>query len=235
MLRAKPGLFVSYCLMALLLVSRVTSLQANENLAPGFVSVKLGDEVLVVVPDVELFSISGGGVSEPKADWSEAAQRHISEELKSLLQGKSLRVRFQPQEASDDFAELGALHAAVASSIAFHHFGGQKLPTKGGVIDWSLGDATKGLYESSGAKYGLFIWVRDSYASSERKAAMIAFALLGVGMAGGLQTGYASLIDLSTGRVVWFNRVFRGQGDLRERDSARETVATLLKNFPTPR
>ena len=32
-------------------------------------------------------------------------------------------------------------------------------------------------------------------------------ALLGVGLAGGSQTGYASLVDLRTGRVVWFNNL----------------------------
>ena len=42
------------------------------------------------------------------------------------------------------------------------------------------------------------------------------------GLAGGSQTGYASLVDLRTGRVVWFNNLARGFGDLREPEPARK-------------
>jgi hypothetical protein len=50
--------------------------------------------------------------------------------------------------------------------------------------------------------------------------------------AGGLQTGYASLVDLNTGRVRWFNRLARGSGDLREADKAADTIEALLEQFP---
>jgi hypothetical protein len=91
------------------------------------------------------------------------------------------------------------------------------------------------LQARSGARYGLFVWVRDSYATAERKAAMVALALLGVGVSGGVQTGYASLVDLQTGRVVWFNRLARATGDLREAAAAKESIEALLSNFPAPR
>jgi hypothetical protein len=86
--------------------------------------------------------------------------------------------------------------------------------------------------EKSGARYALFVWMRDSYASAERKAAMVAFAILGVGISGGAQVGYASLVDLSDGRVVWYNRLARGSGDLREAESAKESIGALLADFP---
>ena len=57
-------------------------------------------------------------------------------------------------------------------------------------------------------------------------------ALLGAISLGGEQVGYASLVDLHTGRVVWFNRLSRMSGDLREPAPARETVEALLKDFP---
>lgn len=41
--------------------------------------------------------------------------------------------------------------------------------------------------------------MRDSYASAEHKAAMVALALFGVGIPGGFQVGYASLVDLRSG------------------------------------
>jgi hypothetical protein len=86
-----------------------------------------------------------------------------------------------------------------------------------------------------GARYGLFVWIRDSYASAERKAAMVALALLGVGISGGIQVGYATLVDLETGQVLWFNRLARGSGDLREPASAAETIDSLIRGFPAVR
>ena len=64
---------------------------------------------------------------------------------------------------------------------------------------------------------------------------MVAMAILGVGLAGGSQTGYASLVDLETGRVLWYNRLARISGDLREGKAAAESIDALLMGFPSPR
>lgn len=210
---------------------------ASRNIAPGFASVAPGDKVVVMPVDVELFSLSAGGVAEPKADWTAAATAH----MKTALSGKTgklgLNGSTMSETEADEFAEQVALHAAVAGSIALHHGigGGWALPTKEGKLDWSFGDTMKPLQAKTGARYALFVWVRDSYASAERKAAMVAFALLGVGITGGIQVGYASLVDLDTGRVQWFNRLARGTGDLREEKSAAETIEALLAGFPPVR
>jgi hypothetical protein len=130
---------------------------------------------------------------------------------------------------------LLSLHAAVAQSIAIHHFGSVPLPTKNGRLDWSFGDAMKALEDRTGARYGLFIWVRDGYTSAGRYAAIAITAILTMGhvaLGHGQQAAYASLVDLDTGRVLWFNRVSRGRGDLREAGRAAETVDELLKDFP---
>ena len=111
-----------------------------------------------------------------------------------------------------------------------------QLPTKDGKLDWSLGESVRAIKEKTGADYALFSWIRDSYASGERIAATIFLALFGIGMApGGLQQGYASLVDLNTGQVMWFNRLFRQTGDLREADKAADTLNALLENFPASR
>jgi hypothetical protein len=47
-----------------------------------------------------------------------------------------------------------------------------------------------------------------------------------------MQTANASLVDLSSGRVVWFNRLMRRSGDLRDPEKAAETVKSLLEGFP---
>ncbi len=209
----------------------------SPNLAPGFTHRPAASTLLVVPADLELFSISAGGVMEPRADWTSAAQRHFREALHAHR--KNFGARFKELAASelDEFAELSHLHGAVAQAVSLHHVigGAWRLPTKPGGLEWSLGDAVAPLRERTGADFALFFWIRDSYASNERKAAMVAMALLGVGLTGGIQSGYASLVDLRDGRVVWFNALNRGFGDLREASSARETLEALLQAFPQAR
>ncbi len=206
----------------------------SRHLAPGFTARAPGSTLVVVPPDLELFSISAGGVSEPRADWTEAAQQHF----RAALAARRSEFGAPPRELSardlDELGDLNALHGAVAEAIFVHHFLGDnwRLPTKRAALDWSLGDAVEPLRRKSGADYALFLWIRDSSASSQRKAAMVALALFGVGLGGGSQVGYASLVDLRDGRVVWFNDLRRFSGDLREAHSAAETLDALLQGFP---
>lgn len=206
----------------------------SRQLAPGFEHLDKSARVLVMPVDVELFSLSAGGVPEPKADWTATAHGHMRDALAQRLKALGVDVQQGDEALADEFAEQVGLHAAVARSIDLHHGVGGiwALPTKGGVLDWSFADSMQGLAQKTGARYGMFVWVRDSYASAERKAAIVAMALLGVGLTGGIQVGYASLVDLQTGRVLWFNRLARGSGDLREAEPAAESMDALLADFP---
>lgn len=210
----------------------------SKHLAPGFSALVPGSKVAIMPTDIELFSISAGGVLEPKADWTEAASRHFKN---ALVEKKKKALKLDVVEVSekdaDEFADINALHGAIARAISMHHFGPGflNLPTKDGKLDWSLGEATRTIKKATGADYALFTWLRDSYSSGERIATMIALAVLGIGVGGGMQTGYASLVELETGRVLWFNQLQRPSGDLREADKATETIDTLLSNFPAPK
>lgn len=220
--------------VVLYVVTLGAALAESRNLAPDFPGLPKGAAIAVMQPDIELFSMSAGGVQEPKADWTEAALKHVQGALASKAASLGMTMRELSENDADDLAEVNALHAAVARSIALHHMMGgvYALPTKDGKLDWSLGDAVVPLRERAGSDYALFIWMRDSYASTERKVAMFVMAALGVGITGGFQVGYASLVDLRNGRVLWFNQLVRGTGDLRETEPANETVTALLKNFP---
>jgi hypothetical protein len=207
----------------------------SKNLAPGFLSLPKGAKVAIMPTDIELFSISGGGVHEPKADWTEAASKYFKAALMEKKQALGLDAVEVPEKDADEFADINALHGAIARAINLHHFGPLNLPTKDGKLDWSLGEVVRDVKKTTGADYALFSWIRDSYASAERVAAMVAVAVLTLGRAvpgGGAQIGYASLVDLNTGQVVWFNRLQRGSGDLREADKAGETLNALLQQFP---
>lgn len=207
----------------------------SRNYAPGFAQRAVGSKLVVLPAEVELFSVSAGGIEQPRADWTQAASELLVSELRqrSAMFGQGLQ--FLSESQADDVADILHLHKAVVRSVFVHHMvaGPYQLPTKKGLLDWTMGEAVAPLRDKADADYALYIWVRDSYASAERKAAIVAFALLaGAPLSGGRQVAYASLVDLRTGRVVWFNSLSRASGDLREAKGAAETVDTLLQRFP---
>jgi hypothetical protein len=232
------GFGFALCLTAGIAQAQVPQAPPSETphrqLAPGFTNRPAASRLVIVPADMELFSISAGGVTEPRADWTEAAQKHFKTALLARPElGRSVAELTVAQV--DEFADIVALHRAVADSVFIHHSQNHlKLPTKAGRLDWSLGDVVRPLKARTGADYALFTWVRDSYASGERKAAIVAMALLGAFTTGGEQMAYASLVDLETGRIVWFNDLQRMSGDLRDPAAAAETVEALLKGFPRP-
>ena len=228
---AVAGLFVG---IALAITHAGPAAAQSMNLAPGFTALPKGAKVAIMPSDIELFEVSAGGVLEPKADWTEVASRHFKEAMLAKKQALGL-IAVEPSEKdADDLAEINSLHAAVARSITLHHFGTLKLPTKNGKLDWSMGEPVSAIKKATGADYAVFSWVRDSYTGAGHVAATVALAMFGVIRTGGggMQTGYASLVDLNTGQVLWFNRLLRPSGDLREADKAAETLNALLTDFP---
>jgi hypothetical protein len=134
----------------------------------------------VLMPiDVELYSISAGGVPEPRADGTAKALANLAQAIQERRKAARVGVVELTADEADEFAEQVGLHAAVAQAIALHQCGDPMwaLPTKQGRLDWSFGGAMRPLRDASGARYALFVWVRDSYASPERVAMTIVIGL----------------------------------------------------------
>jgi hypothetical protein len=217
---------------AFLLLAIPLAAIAQARLADGFTQLPAGASIVLMPADIELFEISAGGVVEPRADWTEVAERHVKEGLRRYQADQNFSWLEYPQKNDPAIDPVLRLHRAVADAIIVHHFGSLKLPTKEGRLDWSLGQDAAPLAGRTGADYALFTWVRDTYASDTRKATMVVGALFGAALGGGVQSAYMSLVELKTGRVVWFNRVRRMSGDLREGEFAAETLDALLMGFP---
>jgi hypothetical protein len=206
--------------------------------AGGFTPTTPTAQVLLIPPDIELYEITAGGLAEPKANWTKAASGHVFDALNQFLrQREDTLVVYRPPSNDPEnmraYEQLLKLHAAVGQTILIHKYNSlYSLPTKAETFDWSLGDSVDPLYESYNAEYALFIFLRDSYASGERIAVIVAAALLGAGVSGGNQVGFATLVDLSSGDIVWFNLLFRQAGDLRTPAAAQEAVTQLLKGIP---
>lgn len=198
-----------------------------------------GARVLLMPSDIELYVLTAGGMLEPKADWTAAARLHVTDALREELQTKNVQLlHYQPPTdmPSIDHAhqQLLRLHEAVGRTILQHKYIPERaLPTKKDRFDWTLGEGASVLRGEYDAQYGLFIHLRDSYTSAGRALIIFAAAVLfGVVPSGGQQVGFASLVDLQSGDIVWFNRLFRQTGDLRTPEPAQEAVKELLAEFP---
>lgn len=190
-------------------------------------------------PDVELYELTAGGLLEPKAEWTAKATEHVTAALKEELALKNaLPIRYTPPTPNSpkEYAhnQILKLYDAVGETILVHQYNPElRLPTKKDTFEWSLGQGVNVLREEYGADYGLFIFIRDSYASAGRIVTAIAVAALGViAPPGGTQVGFASLVDLTTGDILWFNRLINPTGDLRDLGPARKAVNALLTDLP---
>jgi hypothetical protein len=204
--------------------------------------------VVLVEPDIELSLLTAGGLLEPREAWTRDARRHYAEAVRATLAGDNTR-QGPDFDIPDDLApdsrlgQVVRLNEAVALSISQFLLPGGALATKRDAdgkprLDWTLGEGVVELRAATGADYALFTYVRDSYASGGRTAlrvfGFIAGAAVGTGLdiGGGQQLGVATLVDLRSGRVVWFNQLARQTGDLREKEGADKTVALLLEDLP---
>lgn len=190
--------------------------------------------ILIMAPDVKYFLLTAGGVAQPHAEWTEAARLNFSNSLQAYADERKLKTITlkEDDQLTDTEIAYQKLYSAVGTSILIHHFGAMKLPSKQGSFDWSLGPGVKAIAEKHGADYALFSYYRDHQASGGRVAFAVLAAIAGVGVSAGQEFGFASLVDLQSGNIVWFNKVAVGVGELREKDGARATVDALFKDLP---
>ena len=188
--------------------------------------------IVMIEPDVQLMELDAGGILEPRADWTKAAQTFIDKDLRAHFAKSGVELvkagRLTPRDI-----QLVKLHAVVAKEILTHIYNPRaSLRNKASPLDWTLGRGTNEMRDRYGADYALFIFVRDSYATADRKWVEVLGNLAGAHLDLAVQEGFASVVDLRTGNVVWFNRLFSGYGDLRTEEPAQRAVDALFKDMP---
>ena len=221
------------CLVLLLFLSGCAA-TSNVKQIDRLDSVSENARILVMSPDVKYYLLTAGGVPTPHAEWTEAARENFSRSLQDYASENNIEI-IKPadyENLSEVEISYQKLYSAVGSSILAHHFGAFKLPTKKQAFDWTLGPGINVIGEKYRADYALFSYYRDYQASGGRVALSFFAALVGVGLATGGEVGFASLVDLRSGEIVWFNRVAVGTGELREAENARKTVDELFRNMP---
>lgn len=200
-----------------------------------------GDYDLIVMrPDVTVSIVTTGGMTEPRADWTEQGRANLIAALRTQQAGRGGKTTILETRdgvagvSAEAIAELERLHGAVGNSIALHKYMGATLPTKRRRgLEWTLGEDAVAFGRATDMDYALFLYAQDSSASTGRKVMQVlGFAGCFIGFCapsgGGSQFAYASLVDLKTGEVVWFNVLQAQSGDIRNPEGAAEMVERLV-------
>jgi hypothetical protein len=196
-------------------------------------SVGENPKVLLMPPDIRYYLVTAGGVPEPHAEWTEAARKNFSVAVQGFAEGIGTNLHaLNDADMTPLEVRYRKLHEAVGLSVMMHHFGTQRLPHKNKTFDWSLGPGVSELADEYDADYALFVFYRDEQASGGRIALAVIAAAAGGYASAGSEHGFASLVDLKTGDIVWFNVVGAGSGELREETGAETAVRTLFKDMP---
>ncbi|WP_187695307.1 hypothetical protein [Qipengyuania marisflavi] len=207
-----------------------TEVKEGYQLKPGAV------QILVFRPDVHVGEQTTGGMNEPNAEWTQTAKAHIMAALEQehLARGSQLvMVTQEDGEMGELVADYTALFGTVANSVLNHKMvRSNRLPTKRDAFDWTLGEDAARL-KALGGDYGLFFYTYDSYGSTGRKIIQGLALVLGGGFVpSGVHIGYAGLVDLDTGDLVWLNVDTSMGGDIRTAEGAQKRVAQLMEEFP---
>ena len=197
--------------------------------------------LITLRPDVTVGSLDAGGLEEPNADWTAQARENLAKAVASNQEARGFSTITLPDQTGDNAKVVDSyqkLFHAVSAAIFLHKFTpGAGLPTKKGEFNWTLGPGAAKLGEIGGGNYALFLYTHDSFGTDGRKALQVA-GLLGcavgfcVVVPGGLHFYYASLVDLKSGDVVWFNFVRSAQGDIRKPEGSQQLVDALLSTLP---
>ncbi len=204
-------------------------------------------KLLVLRPDVNVSELTAGGMSQPRADWTQQAETNITAALRTQQAARGGKMLVAERRGSvpgvdaDTIAEIERLNYVVDQSIVLHKYYGMSLPTKRNRgLDYTLGEAAVELGRKTGYDYMLFMHAEDNRASAGRTALQvigIAGCVIGfcAPSGGANQLAYASLVDLKSGDVVWFNVVQTGSqlpgvtfGDMRTPQGATLMVERLL-------
>lgn len=192
--------------------------------------------IVLFRPDIEVSELTAGGVEAPNADWASQARSNLMAAVAKSISIDKASINPIPDLQGDDnrmVVDYRLLLKAVVRSAFAHRLASEdRLPTKMGKFAWTLGPGANRLGAIGDGEYGLFLSSEDSFRSTESNAVRVVGALLGAEQQVEKHMGYAGLVDLKTGDLVWLNVDPIMHGDVRTPDGADRRVAELLQKFP---
>lgn len=215
--------------------------RANNEFKSYFVQKK---KVLVLSPNMKIFQLTAGGVDQYKDDWSVGSKNFMAAELKAELESFNTIDFVQLDnnvlsESNRRFIEQqNGIFYIVAHSVVTHTY---ESPTffkhKIENFDYTLGEELSAFKDIVDAEAILFIDGRNYIWTAGR--ASLAFLSGAVGLFTGVYVPVpagkewltASLVDIKTGDLLWFNYLAM-PGDMRMEKTVRRLSKKLFRDFP---
>ena len=210
------------------------------------------NNVVLILPRIDVFYLETGGLPEKRDDWSEQARNNVLAAVQSELRSRT-NLAIQPvsrgpanEETPSSLDSTYALFEVVNQSILLHTYHPRpeyRFEDKIKNFDYSLGAEVKEMISTESDSL-LLVTGKDHIWSEGRKALQALGVLLGIGA--GVATGtviipqlgggtdlQATLVDGRSGDLLWYHAVGGAGGyDLRDPQSAAGLVKNLFNEFP---
>jgi hypothetical protein len=171
------------------------------------------------------------GLAEPREDWSISARDAMAAALSSALGARNHPVAtLDPDTAMEGrIGQIIRLHDVVGGSILAVNYLNAALPTRRENFEWTLGEGVRELATAHNADYALFVAGSGTYSSRAR----MAVSVLTLSSTAAGQFVFASLVDLRTGNIIWFNVATAATGeDMRTPEGAASLVERVIETAP---
>ena len=222
---------------------RKPSFRAHPDLASRVREIR---NVVFLPPRIEVFQVDAGGMAEKIDEWSDEANKNVTNIVKTELgTSAGFLLKTFSEETLDTKAGLEldqtlALLDAVNLSILRHVYTSAEpayyFPEKIYNFDYSVGKGISTV--AAGSDAVLIVSGVDHISTGGRVALQVAAVLTGdVGRAitrdGGVTALNAALIDSRNGSILWYKIAgSSGDHDLRDATSAAALLKELLRDFP---
>lgn len=189
--------------------------------------------------EASLSELTATGNLDPKVEWSKNAKLALTKAANEYISEKKYNfIALDISDTDDSEAlQIVKLNDAVTDSIQLNSFPMAKLPTKN-AFDWTIGEGAQKLIPTNlegdnSQKYALFISTKGSYSSGGRKALLVTALIVGGSIPMGGQEVRATLVDLTSGKIVWYKYDVVSLGtDIRTENGAKAEVEKIFKELP---
>ena len=170
----------------------------------------------VISPDVRVYELIPGGMTELRDDWCAVSERNI---LDAFLKGMSRRnYRVKPLRLERDIAgemeDIETLYRVVDKSIRLHAYGPQLFPEKQKHFEYSIG-SIKGILRQFDADAILFVSAFYRVSGDDPV------------------TYISAAVADASGTIVWYDvKGSHGEHDLRDARSAQNLADEILSDLP---
>jgi hypothetical protein len=222
---------------------RKPSFRAHPDLASRASEIR---NVLFLLSRIEVFQRDAGEMEEKMDDWSDKANKNVTDIVKTELDTKSaFSLKTFSQDAMDTKAEveldqtlalLDAVHLSILRHVYTNAEPAYYFPDKIYNFDYSVGDGLRTV--AAGTDAVLIITGVDHISTGGRVALQVASVLMGdvqgaITPDRGVTTLKAALVDSRSGSILWYKIAgSTGGHDLRDATSTAALVKELLRDFP---